>query len=354
VSKLHPKQRKRSSRPPVGQLYIELGCSHIVPLTYLDEYIDPKIKTVMPKQCPKCHQIITASYRYGNAAKRAMNDIEHISDEIKLHLSIPTNERKELLRTIFELSEEYTNISIPLATHLRIFRKKLKGDITSEERCFMQCLSSCTKLYVATKCTVKAFPDVHVIMTCLERVATNFVKSATMSFKSRGRDRAPITYKLSWQLLEDFMSELYRLALSAQCIIARYKYPLTEISHACVGKTGPDHVLASVESFVHSLDPLKNRISTEDYENYSTQIEAAIPTVATVHVLSLNPKDPDYVSDDEAPFPTVVNLHVQTPILPSVIKGTWMKCPAGHYYCKPPIYGSGAKQKTLSYCPKCT
>jgi hypothetical protein len=352
VSKLHPKQRKRSSRPPVGQLYIELGCSHIVPLTYLDEYIDPKIKTVMPKQCPKCHQIITASYRYGNAAKRAMNDIEHVSDVIQLHLSIPTNEREELLLTVSELTDEYINVPIPLAIDLRNSQRNLKSDnpLTSEERCFIQCLFTCAKLYLSTLSNDIAFPDIHMIMESLKRVASKLVKSA----KNYERDTVPDTYKLSWQLLEDFMSELYRLALSAQCIIARCQHQLTESSYASVKRTGPGRAIATVDTYVHSLDPLKSRISTEDYDHYSTQIEAAFPTVATVHVLSLNPKDPDYVSDDEAPFPTVVNLHVQTPILPSVIKGTWMKCPAGHYYCKPPIYGSGAKQKTLSYCPKCT
>jgi hypothetical protein len=324
VSKLHPKQRKRSSRPPVGQLYIELGCSHIVPLTYLDEYIDPKIKTVMPKQCPKCHQIITASYRYGNAAKRAMNDIEHVSDVIQLHLSIPTNEREELLLTVSELTDEYINVPIPLAIDLRNSQRNLKSDnpLTSEERCFIQCLFTCAKLYLSTLSNDIAFPDIHMIMESLKRVASKLVKSA----KNYERDTVPDTYKLSWQLLEDFMSELYRLALSAQCIIARCQHQLTESSYASVKRTGPGRAIATVDTYVHSLNPLKDRISAEDYKYYSSQIEAS----------------------------TVVNLHVQTPILPSVIKGTWMKCPAGHYYCKPPIYGSGAKQKTLSYCPKCT
>ena len=125
---------------------------------------------------------------------------------------------------------------------------------------------------------------------------------------------------LSWQLLQDFMSEMYRVALSTQCSIAKSHLP-----QITVDTSRPEQVVTSVELFIQSLDPLKGRISEKEYEQHFCQLSTA--------------------------FPAVADLHVETPHFPAVVKGTWLKCIAGHYYCLPPFYGSGPRADTS--CPKC-
>ena len=356
VKKLHPKQK----RLPINQLYIELGCGHIFTVQFLDGYMDPKINTVRPKQCPKCHFNIPAGFRYGNAAKRARNDIEHVRQVIGLHTSIPEIEREALATRIREMtivsprrlctfknkldegnpiiSEESClvqclssySMTIVSPKHLRTFKNKLDNGspINSEESCLVQCLSSCSNLYCCLQSQDTTYSDIREIMGCLKSLVTTLLSSAKYSVHEHHRVSAVIPERksaelhLSWQLLKDFKSELYRLALRAQCIVGRHQHPLSESSS---NRTGPGSAITAVENYVCSLDPLKDRISEEDYDYYSSQIETAIPSVAIIHV--------------------------QTPAFPPVIKGTWMKCSAGHYYCTPPVCGSGAK--SLGHCPEC-
>ena len=331
VKRLHPKRKRnrlvvwhsqlRQTRP-LDQLYLELGCGHIFTVKYLDECMEQK--TVMPRQCPKCHQRIPVGFRYGNTAKRAMNDIKYVSDVIKECLSISGIERDKLTASI---RDNIMNIiGLPL-TYLQTIKTKLDRNIpiTSEESCSVQCYYSCANLYCSIKSEVEAFSDVHAIMICLKQLVTNLVTKSSANFQSwhiSGFHRASKIVHLSWQLLKDFKSELYRLALRAQCIVGRHQHPLSESSS---NRTDPGSAITAVENYVCSLDPLKDRISEEDYDYYSSQIETAIPSVAIIHV--------------------------QTPAFPPVIKGTWMKCSAGHYYCTPPVCGSGAK--SLGHCPEC-
>ena len=128
---------------------------------------------------------------------------------------------------------------------------------------------------------------------------------------------AQFQIRLSWQLLQDFMSEMYRLALSTQCSIAKSHLP-----QITVDTSRPEQVVTSVELFIKSLDPLKDRISEKEYEQHFCQLSTA--------------------------FPAVADLHVETPRFPAVVKGTWLKCTAGHYYCLPPFYGAGHRNS-----PKC-
>ena len=322
VKRLHPKQKQL----PVNQLYIELGCGHIFTVQFLDGYMDPKINTVRPKQCPKCHFNIPAGFRYGNAAKRARIDIEHVRDVIGLHISIPEIEREALETRIRE-------ITIVSPRHLHTFENKLDdgSPINSEESCLVQCLSSCSNLYCCLQPQITTYSDVRDIVGCLRSLVTTLLSSAKRDIYSVHEyhrlsavipERKSAELHLSWQLLKDFKSELYRLALRAQCIVGRHQHPLSESSS---NRTGPGSAITAVENYVCSLDPLKDRISEEDYDYYSSQIETAIPSVATIHV--------------------------QTPAFPPVIKGMWMKCSTGHYYCTPPVCGSGAK--SLGHCPEC-
>lgn len=318
--KTHPKQKKKGK--VLDQPYIELGCGHIIPVVYLDEYMDPKIKTVMPKQCPKCHQIIPVGFRYGNAVRRAMRDVENVREIMRQHASISGIEREQMITSIREM-----NTTTNMPKYFRTFHQLLitGSPITREKSCLFYCLCSFYNLYSSLQHQVKDFPDVDGIMDSIKSLVKLFARGGILSHKpdfygeSMVPERKSATMYLSQQLLDDFKSELYRLALCAQCIIARGQYPHIEKG------TGPDSIITTVDTYIRSLDPLKDRISEIDYEWYSRQMEKAFPVVDTIHV--------------------------QTPPVPSVIKGTWMKCPAGHYYCRPPVFGS--RTKSIGQCPDC-
>jgi hypothetical protein len=136
----------------------------------------------------------------------------------------------------------------------------------------------------------------------------------------RQRPETPSQIHLSWQLLEDYMSQLYHLALSTQCSTARSHLPFSGRNRG-----SSECAVATVEQDIKSLDPMKDRISEAKYEEYYSRISSAVPDAAKVHV--------------------------RTPRMPKVVKGTWMKCPAGHYYCVPPVCGAVAK--TDDCCPEC-
>ena len=294
MKQFYPKPKQ--GRPPVNPPLFELSCGHIFSIQYLDTYMEASNTPVMPKQCPKCHQIISVCGCYGNAARSAMNDVKHINGIVR----------------------EYSQtISITGIRVHGIQRRALSGTSVGERRYVYEWMSSHDAVLRGLQSQVEVHSDIPPLISQLKRLGTTLSGDAyTLQFKGR-------LDVLSFQLLDDVKSELYRLALSAQCTIARNKY-LTPMSFS-QQRSRPENAVETVEQYIKLLDPLKDRISEEDYEHYFNQITSAIPSVAS--------------------------LHVVTPEPPPVVKGTWMKCNAGHYYCIPPVCGSGPKP--AAKCPEC-
>ena len=312
---------------PKNQYFFELGCGHIFTMKSLDEYMKSQEQTVRPKQCPKCHQNINIDNRYGNSVKKALTDVECVKNVMMHSLSIPESEREELCYAKMWLARGLSGPLYALRSSKGFISVKEKLDddlpVTPEESCFIQCADSFFTLYVSLQ-SYHVVLDVKSALKTLMKILRASAEKHLQT-KHEVKEFPPATkfhIRLSRQILNDFISELYRLALLAQCAIARDQ--LSEASETEV--VGPEHAVASVEQFIQSLNPLKHRISTAQYEEYYGQISSA--------------------------FPDVANIHVKSPRLPTVVKGTWKKCPSGHYYCLPPVCGAGAT-RTNDCCPDC-
>ena len=315
-------------RLSTNEFFFELNCGHIFIVRELDEYMGSESSNMIkPKQCPKCHKSIHTGNRYGNVAKKAVAYIENVKDLILQSTSIPEIEREELHHAIFwkelvvggEIDEQDPLYNIRSTVRgLSSVQEKLDSalPVTAEESCLAWCADSVFSLYISLQSS-----HVELDIVCsnlkflIEKLTDLAVVKECLVF---GMIRFEM--RLSWQLLKDFISELYRLALSAQCTIARI-----QLSSASQAVTGHECAVVAVEKFIASLHPVKDRISEAQYEEHYSQLSSAVPEVA--------------------------NIHVRTPDMPTVVKGTWMKCSAGHYYCVPPV--CGARAKTTNSCPHC-
>ena len=298
----HPKsKRKRGGLSATGP-FLELNCGHIFTVQYLDEYIKRSDGDVMPKLCPKCHQIMIVDGRHGNAIKRSMTEVNNVSDVIMQHV---LTEKQKLRSAIEKLDEIRYAVKLP-------YSYLSYNDRTLQESCLVDCQRSYCTLYLSLQSYESRNPKIHEICAQLNTSVTTLVGAVRRAHKSPA-------HNLSFQLLKDFISELYHCALRAQCIIARNEYTPSI-------RSKNESNITNVEWFLISLDPLKDRISKSNYEHYFGLITTAVPVVAT--------------------------LHVQTPPFPPVVKGKWRKCGAGHYYCTPPYCGGGTPPDG-DRCPEC-
>ena len=333
TKQFHPKPEQNCL--PIKQPLFELPCRHIFTVRYLDEYMLSKIAAVRPKQCLKCHRYIGVGNRYSNAVRMAITDVRAIENVIAQHKSVAEVEKEELRFTA--MCQKHTdpvrmNQLLCLGKRSLIeIRNKLDRDlpVSAEESCLIMCADSLSKLNESLLSYHVRLDDVK---SCLRILMNAFIVAAEKypnpgHIMYRFQHTSPVDIHLSWQLLEDFMSELYRLALSAQCIISRSQLP--PISSEATKEwemSRPRYVVISVEQYIECLDPLKDRISEAQYEERYFQLSLA--------------------------FPDVANIYVNTPHVLEVVKGTWKKCPAGHYYCLPPVCGAGAT-RTDDCCPDC-
>ena len=296
MEQFYPKKKQATLK--VNPPFFELPCGHIFTVQYLDEHMEASNKTVMSKQCPKCKKlIVVGNHRYGNVVRKAMAEVENIDN----------------------LKEEYMLTPVPT-----IKGREFHGGqpVKSDVRCLIHCVNSRVTLSYCLKSHTGAHSEVSTIVTQLKNLVRTLLTSSKRTqipaaMFSHFRAASDSTC-ISLQLLDDYKSELYRLALHAQCIIARSKSEDND-------KVGPKNAVATVEQYIDSLDPLKGRISEEEYEHYFNEIASAIPSVA--------------------------EIHVETPQAPVLTKGNWIKCMAGHYYCVPLVCGSGAEP--VSKCTVC-
>ena len=339
------RRRGINTDPP----FFELECGHLFTVKYLDEYMEQSQTDVMPKQCPKCHQNMTASGRYGNEVRRAMT-----MSDVMNQLALMPQVNKEQVHSSYEdvwsfnpqfrggfgrgsTSSQQSYGARPLYSLLKYsnsiidtIKEKLHGD-EPEESCFLQCVDSYCTLSHSLQSHARREYAIHDIVNHLSNLAIKLVEFTTNNPQLNSQvskmavipERKMEEVHFSSQLLEDFLSELYRSSLHAQCVIERQKaLPTTSKKESNIEQ------LETVERYIESLNPLKDRISSSEYEFYFGVITTAAP-------------------DDH-----LATLHVQTPSVPPVLKGKWRKCGAGHYYCMPPFCGGG-RPPDGHRCPEC-
>jgi len=97
--------------------YIQLNCGHLFKVTELDPWIDAHSKHFQLISCPKCETIIHFYHRYGNAIRRAQENINEILCEVNhtVTLSISSAKPEKLSLSI----DDFENI--PSSTKHYIF-----------------------------------------------------------------------------------------------------------------------------------------------------------------------------------------------------------------------------------------
>ena len=305
MKQFHPKSKE--GRLPRNQILFELECGHIFTVKYLDEYLEKTEGDVLPKQCPKCHQTIGVGSRYGNAVRRAQADVQSIFEIVERDKG-----PGDIVEDIAPLmGYAYSEFSLAKTTQA-----------STDKVCLIQCVNSSSALYHALKEHMKKDANISCIHDQLKKLTSALVNSATQdpyfepeSFYAAFDPMKKSVPKphLTLQLLTDFKSKLYYLALHAQCLLYR-SLSVGSLEHA---------VCKDTEVFLDSLNPLQDRISEETYEHHFQQITRVASNLSY--------------------------LHVQTPQVPQVVKGTWKKCSIGHLYCTPPKCGA-----VVNYtCPYC-
>ena len=313
MKQFHPKPKEGCL--PRNQVLFELECGHIFTVKYLDEYFEMTEGDVQPKQCPKCHQIIGVGSRYGNAVRRAQADVQGvIGIQSDFGLAFVQDHLKYTHR-------EFYNVQHILATI---------PNARSEKGFLTQCVNSSLALYSALQPHATSYSDISCTCEQINNLTLTLVNRATREPRLEEfhvgaaefvpkKNYLPKPY-LTLQLLTDFRSELYRLALYAQCLLSKHQNPPIFRTRLV---SSHEYAVKNTEKYLDSLNPLQDRISEETYEHHFHQI---------IRIAS-----------------NLSYLHVQTPQVPQVVKGTWKKCSVGHLYCTPPKCGA-----VVNYtCPDC-
>ena len=85
------------------QVYIQLPCDHIFTVVDMDSHVHPKPECeVGPLQCPACFTSLSCSYRYGNAMKKSLHDI----DAVKRIMETRRRNKDFLLRMYSDAKKE--------------------------------------------------------------------------------------------------------------------------------------------------------------------------------------------------------------------------------------------------------
>lgn len=318
IKQLYPKVRRGGI--PRDTPFFELGCGHIFTVRYLDEYMERSSGMVQPKQCPKCHQNVAIGSRYGNAVRRAITDVMNVDKKLK-----EQRDALDLVKLSDDLLDTIDKHHMQ-PQYLRYTQKILRSPRGSERNCLVECFNSSMNTHLALQQYATEYPSVSTISQKVMDLAFKLINHAVRepqvvegAFTEVQKAKLNVTI----QLLNDFKSELYRLALRAQCLIVKSQYPTLEGTKRMRLTSESQDVIDNLEQ---SVNCSRQKISDDKYEDYFKQIERVSPDVG--------------------------NLHVQAPQIPPVTKGMWRKCSAGHYFCTPHICGPVSKQPFR--CPDCT
>lgn len=255
------------------QVYVQLPCGHIFTVEDMDEHVHPKAECeVSLLQCPVCSSPLSCSYRYGDAMKKSLHDV----NAVKRAIDAKSRNKDCLLRMYSDagkgVNSEHVSEAGPPQLHksfMIALRKVCKTEPSTEEEFLLFLI-------------VKLFQFVQ--QYSLSELADEIVENLR-AWLLEHLD-AP---KLSFQIIYDLLSSYYRLCL--------------EVMMAGQARS----VLASKLFEKLKRDP-HSRLSSKEFEQLSQKLDEHFGETLLAEVKCFQPM---------------------------IKNGTWMKCIAGHYYCIP-------------------
>ena len=277
----------KKAKIPKDVLYIQLHCSHIFPVQYLDQHVFPG-PVILPdasscvrlRKCPvrSCKSYIGTSYRYGNVVKECLMDVMQIKQKVSTESSDHCDTK--LLEDVIEL--------LPC----NVLYKKIK--------------------YVISKIAEPDSLDIQLFSACIvnlttissAEVSTVYLITKYISMAVDSKDRIENTR----QLLTDIISERNRIFLKEQCSIAEKR------AEKLAGmKCYQILYLEEVQRYLQHLEENCNeRVSFKDFTKYSQLLERCTFCTSASELIPLDSVE-------------------------RFSKGEWYKCQRGHLFCKPPL-----------------
>ena len=303
-----------------SETYIQLPCGDIFNVKYLDQHI-AKIKSdgiIGPLQCPECYTLLSCYGRYGNSMKEALKHVDAVKAHVKTlesqwFLPSPHQTRlSSILRVVFSdcsdsrLRSHRDVLSRPMQC-LIDRRKKVSGQRLSKEDSFTLFLLA-TVFRLAAKDTGSVYdyqPMLDTLVAMLERRPMRSGKNTRLSF----------------QMILNLTSELYKLCIQAKLSMCQRVAPAIEIKE-------------EQEFFDQHGDP-STLLRKEDFSRFSKVLDRLL----TKHHSS----ELSFVGTEEL----ITSLECFYPV---ITNGSWRRCKSNHYYCVP-VCEPGVLTMT---CPTCT
>ena len=298
----------KKGKPPQRQLFIQLQpCDHIFPVHYLDDRFLKSKLDVCPMQCPdpKCGVNICCGYRYGNAAKAALADCAKVSSIVTDSTDTNIVKNSVIARLHVYMvncttgSCAFTEATIhrELINFQNILDRQAKGHLTLDMFQFIHLLLSAH--------------DLIQILSQIEPAFMSEFSDACFNFACLCKTPNTQRILLSEQLKNDFMSEMFRMFLTASLHMASMLH----------SSSSDLRIIKRTEDYLKALDPDHfQRISYQDFKKHRRDLCKLLPSGAT---------------EIDIGKEAVLNTRCQ-----------WMKCDQGHYYTCPPM------NKRLR-CPEC-
>ena len=292
------------------QTYIQLPCGHIFTVQNMDDHVSRRPSCdIGPLQCPDCSALLSCSYRYGNPTKKALFHVEAVRVKVQSLTSesnMPAKDRVRLSEVIsnLKLMNHSAVYSDPL-TCLNNFKRKLDRphEVISKEAGFV--------VFLLTKAFAFAVADGKTASVTAYQPLMNYLVGMTNQ-----------SQHLSYQIIQDLLSELYRLCCQLKLTFCRRRISVYPAMKTLFEK---EHV------FLSKFDQPNCRMSKKDFTSHSRMIDIILGARSTFE--STN----EFIKDVE---------HFQ----PSIFSGCWQKCAFDHYYCIPVC-----KPATVNMqCPECT
>ena len=298
------------------QVYSQLPCGHIISVQDMDRITSEQLTedTVCPIQCPECFLPLSCSYRYGNAMKKSLLHVEAVSAKLRVlsdksQMCLLAEERERLRRVIVFAFSNCSESQIK--THRILFSsfkcmtaiKKLLSSLdqaVSKEKAFLVCLLA------------KGFKFALLDSESIEKYAL-MMRELVSVIHARGSS-------LSFQMIHDFTSELYKLCIQAKLSACHLAFP--------------DIKLREEETFLKQFKTPDSRLTKHDFIPLSQLLDKQLQKrrASSFEFETTG----ELVSDVEC-------------FLPSILNGRWRVCDRKHYYCVPACEPGSLTMK----CPEC-
>ena len=283
---------------PEAYRYIQLECSHIFTVKYMDKFVAESMNNsaITPLHCPACSKQLTSTKRYWKATKQRILEIMAIKKKSKTTDDTVRNR----FNIIFRAANNH-NVTIDAITFTLYSRTYIKLPETTETTCWLDMIEFAGNV---SDIINSDSSDLSQINELTKQILTYLVDTEGA---------------LSYQLISDITSELYRIALC--------QFLCTLQSKLLPKKTIFDRqVISKFDEVQKVLDEMENdhsiRISGDLYERLYSDLHKVFKIVCP----SLSR-----------------NYDISCAItVPKATKGEWHKCTNGHIYFVPATF---TKQK---------